>query len=120
MTGSATLTTEPSMKAMLDPMMVAIRTHLPTCWVAGVALVTAAECMTPSSEGAFTKLAIYCFHFSFGIERVLFDGDALNFQIHLYESGDNVAVAAFEVMDTFDGRGAMGNGGGYDICQSCS
>src|SRR5215472_18280982 len=56
MTGSATLTTDPSIKAMLDPRMVATRTHSPTC--AGLGAVSGAERMTPSSHGAFTKLAI--------------------------------------------------------------
>src|SRR5260370_42497942 len=56
MTGKATLTTEPSMKAMLDPRMVATRTHTPTRGALGAA--SGAERMTPSSQGAFTKVAI--------------------------------------------------------------
>ncbi len=55
MTGSATLTTEPSIKAMLDPRMVATRTHSPTRGALGA--VSGAERMTPSSQGAFTKVA---------------------------------------------------------------
>src|SRR2546421_4152396 len=56
MTGSATVTTEPSMKAMLDPRIVATSTHRPTFCVQGVGLAT--ERITPSSQGAFTKFAI--------------------------------------------------------------
>src|SRR5713226_1076189 len=57
MTGSATLTTEPSIKAMLDPRIVATSTHTPTCGAQGVA--SGAERITPSSHGDFTKLAIF-------------------------------------------------------------
>src|SRR5260370_34922450 len=56
MTGSATLTTEPSIKAMLDPRMVATRTHTPTFGAQGE--VSGAERITPSSQGAFRKAAI--------------------------------------------------------------
>src|SRR5437899_3291387 len=56
MTGRATLTTEPSIKAMLDPRMVATSTQTPTCGVQGRAW--GAERMTPSSQGDFTKVAM--------------------------------------------------------------
>jgi hypothetical protein len=58
MTGSATFTTEPSIKAMLDPRMVATRIHGPARGAHGVAL--GAERITPSSHGDFMKLAISC------------------------------------------------------------
>src|ERR1700724_1294679 len=58
MAGRATVTTEPSMKAMLEPRMVAAKTH-------GRARsaqpdVSAAARMTPSSQGARPKLIIGC------------------------------------------------------------
>src|SRR5713226_3067931 len=57
MTGNATLTTVPSIKAMLDPRMVATSTHPPTFGAQGIA--SGAERITPSSHGDFTKLAIF-------------------------------------------------------------
>src|SRR6266853_3155019 len=57
MTGKATLTTEPSIKAMLDPRMVATSTQTPTRGAQGVAL--GAERITPSSQGNFTKVAMF-------------------------------------------------------------
>jgi hypothetical protein len=42
---------------MLDPRMVATRTHTPTCGALGV--VSGAERITPSSHGDFTKLTIF-------------------------------------------------------------
>ncbi len=57
MTGRATLTTEPSIKAMLDPRIVATSTHTPTCGAQG--RVSGAERITPSSQGDFTKVAMY-------------------------------------------------------------
>src|SRR2546421_1274365 len=56
MTGRATLTTEPSIKAMLDPRMVATSTQTPTGGAQGVA--SGAERITPSSQGDFTKVAM--------------------------------------------------------------
>src|SRR6266700_210385 len=56
MIGSATLTTEPSIKAMLDPRMVATSTQTPTCGAQGTAW--GAERITPASQGDFTKVAI--------------------------------------------------------------
>src|SRR5437764_45411 len=57
MTGKATLTTEPSIKAMLDPRMVATSTQTPTRGAQGVA--SGAERITPSSQGDFTKVAMF-------------------------------------------------------------
>src|SRR5215469_3771712 len=60
MTGRATLTTEPSIKAMLDARMVATSTHTPTWGAQGV--TWGAERITPSSQGDFTKVAMcVCF-----------------------------------------------------------
>jgi hypothetical protein len=58
-TGSATLTTEPSIKAMLDPRIVATRTQIPT--LAGQDMVVGPDRITASSQGAFTKFAIFSF-----------------------------------------------------------
>lgn len=58
MTGRATLTTEPSIKAMLDARMVATSTQTPTRGAQGVA--SGAERITPSSQGDFTKVAMCC------------------------------------------------------------
>src|SRR6266849_120590 len=48
--GSATLTTVPSMNAMLEPRMVVTRIHRPTSRAHGAE--TGRERMTPSSQGA--------------------------------------------------------------------
>src|SRR2546423_9358648 len=55
-TGSATLATEPSIKAMLDPRIVAISTQRSRFGEQGAA--SGAARITPSSQGAFTKFAI--------------------------------------------------------------
>src|SRR3984893_6064690 len=59
MAGRATVTTEPSMKAMLEPRMVAANTH---GWArsAQPGVSAAAARMTPSSQGARPKLIIGC------------------------------------------------------------
>src|ERR1700731_35005 len=57
MTGRATLTTEPSIKAMLDPRIVATSTQTPTCGAQGAA--SGAERITPASQGDFTKVAMF-------------------------------------------------------------